>query len=513
MKTIRNVFNNIKSLTGLLSLLLLTSCSDFLERSPQGQFTEDDNPNALVNGKIYNVYTMMRNFNITAGTPAFAIQCFRSEDSEKGSEPSDGADIAQMYDDFFYTPTNGQLTAYWSQNYAIIYQCNDILTDIADRETAGQTEAEDLINKGEASFFRAYCYFNLVRAFGEVPLVTYKINDASEANIPKTTAEDIYKQIDEDLKTAEDALPETWSIDYTGRLTWGAARSLHARTYMMRNDWDNMYTASTDVISSGLYNLNTPYDKIFTDEGENNSGSIFELQCTATAALPESDIIGSQFAQVQGVRGAGQWNLGWGFHMGTKLMGEAFEPGDPRKDATLLYFRHSDDDPITPENTNKPYGESPVSPAMGAYFNKKAYTDPALRKEFTNFGFWVNIRIIRYADVVLMAAESANEKGLTGEALGYLEQVRARARGDNKNVLPKITTTNQTELRDAIRHERRVELGLEFDRFYDLVRWGIAKEVLHAAGKTNYQDKNALLPLPQSEIDKSKGVLVQNPNY
>lgn len=286
--------------------LFLGSCSDFLDRSPQGQFTEDDNPNALVNGKIYNVYTMMRNYNVTAGPPAFAIHCFRSEDSEKGSIASDGSDVAEMYDDFVYTPTNGLLGAYWGQNYAIIYQCNEILDAIAEKETAGQTETEDIINKGEASFFRAYCYFNLVRAFGEVPLVTYKINDASEANIPKTSADKIYEQIDKDLKTAEESLPETWSSEYTGRLTWGAARSLHARTYMMRNDWNNMYTASTDVIKKGLYNLKTPYNEIFTDDGENNGGSIFELQCTATAALPQSDVIGSQFCEVQGVRGAGQ---------------------------------------------------------------------------------------------------------------------------------------------------------------------------------------------------------------
>lgn len=390
--------------------LFLGSCSDFLDRSPQGQFTEDDNPNALVNGKIYNVYTMMRNYNVTAGPPAFAIHCFRSEDSEKGSIASDGSDVAEMYDDFVYTPTNGLLGAYWGQNYAIIYQCNEILDAIAEKETAGQTETEDIINKGEASFFRAYCYFNLVRAFGEVPLVTYKINDASEANIPKTTADKIYEQIDKDLKTAEESLPETWSSEYTGRLTWGAARSLHARTYMMRNDWNNMYTASTDVIKKGLYNLKTPYNEIFTDDGENNGGSIFELQCTATAALPQSTVIGSQFCEVQGVRGAGQWDLGWGWHMATEYMAQAYEQGDPRKNSTLLYFRHSDSDPITPENTNEPYGESPVSPAMGAYFNKKAYTDPALRKEYTNKGFWVNIRLIRYADVLLMGAESANEK-------------------------------------------------------------------------------------------------------
>ena len=118
------------SLSLALGAMTLTSCNDFLDRSPQGQFTEDDDPNALVNGKIYNVYTMMRNFNITAGTPAFAIHSFRSEDAEKGSISSDGSDIAEMYDDFIYTPTNGLLGGYWSQNYAIIFQCNDILTSI-----------------------------------------------------------------------------------------------------------------------------------------------------------------------------------------------------------------------------------------------------------------------------------------------------------------------------------------------------------------------------------------------
>ena len=101
--------------------LFLSSCSDFLDRSPQGQFTEDDNPNALVNGKIYNVYTMMRSFDVTSGTPAFAIHSFRSEDAEKGSLASDGSDVAEMYDDFIYTPSNGQLGAYWGKNYAIIY--------------------------------------------------------------------------------------------------------------------------------------------------------------------------------------------------------------------------------------------------------------------------------------------------------------------------------------------------------------------------------------------------------
>ncbi len=490
--------------------LVFTGCSDFLDRSPLGQFTEDDAPGGGLEGQIFGIYKEMRSYNITAGIPAFAVHHMRSEDSEKGSSADDGPDMAAMYDNFFYVTNQGSLNAYWSHNYTIIYQCNSVIDAI---DSNGLDDTNSQRNKGEALFFRAYCYFNLVRAFGEVPLVVDKIEDAAEVNVPKTTVENIYKRIDEDLATAVELLPREWTAEYIGRLTWGAARSLQARTFMMRNDWPNMYTAATEVMNSGLYDLNTPYDKIWTDEGENSSESVFELQCASTAAMPADLSIGSQFCEVQGVRGAGDWNLGWGWHMATKEMGEAYEPGDPRKDATLLYFRKSEDEPITPENTNKPYGESPVSNGSGAYYNKKAYTDPAKRLEFTRGGFWVNIRLIRFADVVLMVAESANELGKTGEANSALEMVRARARGGDNTILPKVESTDQSVLRDAIRHERRVELGLEPDRFYDLVRWGIAKEVLHAAGKTNYQDKHKYFPIPQDQIDKSKGVLVQNPDY
>ncbi|WP_071147405.1 RagB/SusD family nutrient uptake outer membrane protein [Bacteroides ihuae] len=501
----------ILSIIATSLVLTFTGCSDFLDRSPLGQTTADDAPGGSLQGRVFSVYSMMRSYNITAGIPAFAIHNFRSEDSEKGSSASDGADQAAMFDDFAYTASNGVLGAYWNQNYTIIHQCNSVLHTIETVELSDTLNTN--INKGEVSFFRAYAYFNLVRAFGEVPLITFNITETSQANIPKTSISEIYKQIDADLAEAERRLPREWPAEYKGRLTWGAARALHARAYMMRSDWTNMHAAATDVMNSGLYDLNTPYDKIFTDEGENSSESVFELQCLATASLPNSSSIGSQFSEVQGVRGSGRWNLGWGWHMATTEMGKAFEAGDPRKDATLLYFRKSEADPITEANTNKPYGESPVSSADGAYFNKKAYTDPAQRATFSNAGYWVNIRLIRYADVVLMAAEASNELGRPSEALIDLEMVRFRARSGNADILPKVTTTDQNELRNAIRHERRVELGLEPDRFYDLVRWGIAADVLHAAGKTNYQDKNKYLPLPQTEVDKSKGVLVQNPEY
>ena len=167
-------------IAGTLTTFALTSCNDFLDRDPLGQFTEDDAPNALIGGKMYNVYYLMRSYNITAGIPAFMIHMVRSEDSEKGSDAGDGADQAAMWDDFQYTASNGTLSAYWGQNYKIIYQCNEILDDL--ENSGNKDDLENVRTKGEALFFRAYCYFNLVRAWGEVPLVTFKVKEASDAN-------------------------------------------------------------------------------------------------------------------------------------------------------------------------------------------------------------------------------------------------------------------------------------------------------------------------------------------
>ncbi len=483
----------------------MAGCNDFLDRRPEGEYPKDSEES--LPSRVVGIYGLMRSYNITAGIPAFAVHMFRSEDSEKGSTANDGSDNALFWDDFEYNATNGILGTYWNHNYSIINKCNDIIAVI---KKINKPEYDIL--EAELKFFRAYCYFNLVRAWGDVPKIDFAADDVDKVNIPKNSAAEIYQLIDEDLTFATANLPTVRADEYWGRLTWGAARSLHARTYMMRNDWANMLAASKEVINSGIYNLNTPVDQVFTDAGENCGESIFELQCMSTTANPASTDFGSQFCQVQGVRGSGEWNLGWGWHMGTTEVAKAFETGDPRKDASLLYFRKPGE-PQTEANTNKPYGESPISSAMGAYYNKKAYTNPAMRAQYTKEGFWVNIRIIRYPDVILMAAEGANETGDTENALKYLELVRAHARGASTTILPKVTTHDQVELRTAIQRERRAELALEPDRFYDLVRWGTAKAVLHAAGKTKYEDKHALLPIPQTEIDKSNGVLKQNPNY
>lgn len=514
----KTLYNSLKFAVAAAALLTVASCSDLLDQRPQGQWTIDDIEGGAYFSQTVALYAAARHYNITAGIPAFAIHLYRSEDSRKGSTKTDGAEHSPMYDGYQYSAANGLLDPYWTQNYSIIHSANTIIDGLAAAQEAGETLGEAELYCGmEAHFFRAWCYFNLVRAFGEVPLIDFAISSSDEANLPKSSVSEIYALIDADLSEAE-GLPLTWESKYVGRITRGAAYAMHAKAYAQRSLWSQTYSAAKMVIDSKVYDLNTSFDKIFREEGENSSESVWELQCTATSALPASTDIGSQFCQVQGCRGSGTSNLGWGWHMAEESIVDIFEEGDPRRDETLLYFSTPSKPwpDIAPETGNAPFNEFLVSQddLDGAFYNKKAYCSPTLRSLYgSNDGFWYNIRMIRYADVVLLAAEAACELGgdaMTAEALDYLEQVRARARGTNSNVLPKVTTTDKKELREAIHHERHVELALEFDRFYDLVRWGEAEEVL---GTLGYTDKNKYLPIPQSEIDSSNGVLEQNPDY
>jgi hypothetical protein len=431
-----------------------------------------------------------------------AVHSIRSDDADKGSSVNDAADAENYFDNFQYTKDIWLLNDYWGDHYKLIGLANNVISDI---DSAKKTDAPTLINRAEAKFLRAYAYFDLVRAFGEVPKIDFKVTNAAQANIKKSTVPEIYALIDADLQDAVTYLPLSWESKYIGRVTKGAANGLLAKAYLYRQNWSAALAAAKAVINSGQYNLNTPFNKIFTEEGENSTESVFEIQALKT----RTQDFGIQYATVQGVRGAGAMDLGWGWNTPSQNLATSFETGDPRKDATLLYSGQ----------VNQPYGE--LIPAATAdvprpFWNKKVYSNPAYRTandDKQSRGY--NLRIIRYADILLMAAEAANEIGgaqNTTDALNYLEMVRARARGGNNAILPKVTTTNQVQLRDAIRKERRAELAMENDRFYDLVRWGIAKDVFLALGK-NYQDKNRYLPIPQPEVDKSAGVLKQNPDY
>lgn len=486
----------------IMALLVISSCKkDFLDRRPLGRYIDTDVPAGSFDSKVFATYALLR-ANGYNGIQYLAIHSFRADESEKGSSETDGANHGLMYDDFQYDKSNGLIQEYWTHHYATIISANDVIYTI---DSLQLNDPPTLVNKAEAKFLRAYTYFNLVRTFGQVPLIDFKIYDAAQVNKPKATVDQIFALIDADLQEASAILPQSWDPQYSGRLTKGAAMTLHAKTYLWRKNWGAALSAAKSVIALNQYSLMSDYGRQFRNEGENGSESIFEIQAFYTTTQD----LGIAYSNHQGVRGAGAWDLGWGWNTPTTQLVNEFEAGDPRKGATILYSGQTD--PLYSE-TVPPF---PTVPRL--YWNKKVYTNPADRiSTNSRFGRWMNHRILRYADVLLMAAEAATELGGAAninDALGWLEMVRARARGSSSSILPKVTTTDQVALRDAIRHERMVEFGMEEQRFYDLVRWGIDVTVLPAAGKTAYQAKHRLLPIPQAEIDKSGGVLIQNPDY
>ncbi len=497
MRKINNTY--IKTLTTAVIVSLFASCgTDWLDIKPKGRFTEDDLPAGSLEGQVFAAYAGLRSEG-TSGLPYIAAHNIRADDAIVGSSPGDFAAASPIYDDFNYPLTHWLTNNYWTDHYALINLTNNVMAAADSIETVTEVTA---LNVGEAKFLRAWAYFNLVRTFGEVPLINFRIIDQASANVPKSTVAEIYELIDADLREAIAVLPETWD-NFPGRATRGSALAVQTKTFMARQRYSDALTSSTQIINSGVYDLSVPYNMIFREESENSKESIFEIQ----ALFDGVQDFGITYANRQGVRGSGELDLGWGWNVPNERLANAFEEGDPRKDATLLYSGQ----------TNTPYGEILPSNLPRPYWNKKVYTNPALRRQYgSRSGNWFNFRVIRYADIVLLAAEAANEIG--GEAnniiaLNYLEQVRSRARGNNVSILPRVTTVDQGELRSAIRHERQVELGMENERFFDLVRWGIDVETLHAAGHTNYQLRNRYFPIPQPEIDRSAGVLIQNPNY
>jgi starch-binding outer membrane protein, SusD/RagB family len=498
-------------ISALLPVMLLMTglagCSKFLDRKPLGVGTEDDIVQGGVEGKVFALYGELRKSGVS-GFPTIGLHNIRSDDALKGSTPGDESALTAIFDEFKYDPSYGQVATYWDDHFAFITRCNDVIHDV---DSLGLTDPASLQNRAEATFLRAFAYFDMVRNFGSVPKVDFKVYQPSDINVPKVPVQDIYALIDADLDFASANLPPEWEARFIGRSTKGAADGLKAKALLYRKDWAGALAKAEDVINSQKYTLIDPYYRLFKEDGENSKESIFEIQMYVNAN--GSVNLGNNYNQAQGVRGAGEWNLGWGFNQPTQSLVNSYELNDPRREATVLFSGQSDGGTGTGGyNRTLPQSDQP-------YWNKKVYTDPARRALITNtagdpqFSYWLNIPKLRYADVLLMAAEAANELGgpaNTTKALDYLEQVRARARQGNNAILPKIEITDQAQLREAIYRERRAELAMEGERFFDLVRWGRAINIL---GPLGYQERNKYYPIPQGAIDKSGGTLVQNPDY
>ncbi len=505
----------IQTITFSAIMLLVVGCKKLLDTQRQGEYTADNYPYPGGSGPydqfVFSAYNDLRSYSVHVDAFIVATS-IRSDDADKGSTPADGgASVAEM-ENFPVTPANSRCNSLWTGYYGLINKCNSTIINIDTLTSINATEAIKLQTKAEARFMRGYAYFMLVRFFGNVPIIdTIYADVTAQPIVPQSTPAQVYAFIEDDLTFAAAHLPASWDRSkFPGRLTNGAASGILAKVYLTQRKWAQAATAAKLVMSSGQYDLSVPYQQIFREDGENTKESVFEVQATATPSITQN--LGIQYASIQGVRGTNEWNLGWGWNVPSDVLEAAYEPGDPRKARTILYSS-------TDTGQNRTiYGEvMPIYPSgvPNPRYNHKVLSNPSLRNSISRGSWWMNVRILRYADVVLMYAEAENELGNTEEALNAVNSVRARARlGAAAGVLPDISTNDQTQLREDIRHERRIELAMEHERFFDIVRWGVAQQMMHAAGKTNFlNSRDVLLPIPQNQIDLSRGVLVQNNGY
>ena len=512
----KNLTPVLLSMMAIVMLYLFAGCSkNFLDTNRQGGYDADNYPYPGGSGPydqfIFGAYNELRSFNVHSQSFITATS-IRSDDADKGSTPADGGSNAIDMDNFPVTPSNGFCNTLWLGYYSLINKCNSTIKEVNTNTLIVAPDAIKNQTIAEAKFMRGYAYFMMVRLFGRVPLIdSLFTNPATQNNVPQSSAAQLYAFIESDLTFAAANLPLSWdAATFPGRLTSGAANSLLAKVYLTQQKWQLAMDAANVVMASGQYNLSTSFDKIFREEGENSKESVFEVQATANASFPTTN--GVQYAQIQGIRGSGSFDMGWGWNSPSTYLEAAYETNDPRKARTILYTSTA----TTVYQTI--YGENLPVGLPNPRYNNKVYTNPAIRSSVGNrFGYWMNVRILRYADVVLMYAEAANEVGGAANiaaAKTALNSVRLRARNGIAGILPDVTTTDQATLRDAIRKERRVELAMEHDRFFDLVRWGIAAATLNASGKPNFSNsRDVLLPIPQAQIDLSAGVLTQNPGY
>jgi hypothetical protein len=475
-------------------VLLLPACKkSFLDVPPQGQqpsqqFWKTQND---ATQSVNALYANLRSWEMVAFAP-IAIESMGSDESEKGSSPGD-ASFHNNFDNFTHTSTEGQVNDFWLGQYRSVNLANQILENVPGITMDATLQARYL---AEAKFIRAYNYFRLVRAYGDVPLRLTLPKDANEYNLPRSPKADVYAAIEKDLTEAAAVLPQTYGPTDIGRATKGAALALHAKVAMYQKKWADVLAKTNQVMGMG-YSLFPSFEGTFRIPNENNSESIFEIQAQKLPSIPGAS--NSQYSQVQGVRGI-NWG-GWGFHVPTQALVDSFEANDPRKEATIIFRGET-----TPQGDFVPVsGDNPR-------YNQKSYVPSTYWQSGFTEGADQNIRVIRYAEVLLMNAEAANELGNQTQAKSSLNAVRARARaGAPAGTLPDVTTNDQAQLRAAIWHERHVELAMEFDRFFDVIRQGRGLQVFGVKGfKAN---KNELMPIPQNQIDLSAGVLTQNPGY
>lgn len=499
---------NKNKIFGLIILLaIFTGCKKWVDFDPHDEYaiTEAD---YLKSASDYNTMAVSCYSPLQWLNQVVVVGDVASDNAVAGGENASDVVNIQQLDDYTTTTNNGHLEEIWKVAYEGINRTN-YLVQYKDKNIAGETidfTGKDALY-GEIYFIRAYHYFTLVRFFGDVVLFTdRKLGVADFGKLQRSPKADVYKQIEADLNAAIAALPPTQV--QKGRITKFAAQALLGKVLLYENKFDAAAAMLENVVN-GPFSLVTDFGSIFLLAGENGPESVFEIQYSNASPYYNwggaTRGQGNYAAQQCGVRGlsgtaAMPYAAGWSTNLPTQDLANAYAAGDKRKDATVFDVEAYK---VANPALNVSYQVAPYK-NTGLY-NKKYLPMKGQTSGQVELNYENNQRIIRYAEVLLMAAEALNRSTSPNDtkALGYLNQVRRRAFGDN---LHDITATG-TSLKQAIWDERRLELGMEGDRFFDLVRTGQA-----AAKITGFVvGKNEVFPIPQKEIDISG--ITQNPNW
>lgn len=474
---------------------LSISCSDnFADRDPVYSIDSENyfNSKADYDNALVAAYDMLHSsyINVMLGEIA-------SDNTLSGGESATDVIGIQQVDEMTHTPQNGNLKDLWNWMFAGLNRANYILEFKDKTDFSGKNQVI-----AEARFLRAYYQFELVKWFGGIPMkgdARFKLND--EKTIPRSSAAAVYASIELDLQYAVDNLSPVAA--QKGRATKGAAQALLGKVYLYQNKFAESAAVLEGLITSNTYSLVSNYNSIFENAGENNAESVFEVQYTDAEGASFDCLQCSEGNVAVGFNGIRNYagplfDSGYSFNVPTQEAYNAYETGDSRRDVAILNI-------VTWAASN-----SGVSYGTGykhtGFFNRKYIP----RQGDANVGDQNltnpnNYRSIRYADVLLMAAEANSRSGNNTKGQEYLNKVRDRAFGDTNH---RITVTGQA-LTDFIWNERRVELLGEGHRFFDLVRTG--KAVGKITGFT--ANKNEVFPIPFEEIQFSNGNWQQNPGY
>ena len=467
---------------GLLTLLLLGSCQDILQEDPKGLmagesfWTSDGNAVGAING----IYARPLQNGIGGLDWAFWME-------------TSGLDYGVVGDNAFnmgtWLPTNGNFSLLWSQSYSCIARANWALANLPTAQVEAGLKRR---LEGETLFLRAMHYFNLVRSFGDVPLVLTPTVGTEDVNVARSPSADVYAAIVNDLTKAIDLLPlkSGYAAVDKGRATKGAAQGLLAKVYLTLKNWQKARELTSAVIQSNEYRLEARYANVWLPANDNGPEWLFSYQSAGTNTTSHQTAIWAFPLELNNIDG---FSVGFGNLLVSPRLLALFNPNDDRLKTTIW------SEYTTNAGRLIKFGRGAAS---------KKYYDVSWN---TNYRFTrVNYPVLRYSDILLMHAEAENElNGPTAEAFARLNQVRGR-------VGLSALTTNELPTKDAflteVLDERRREFFNENQRYFDLKRRDLFLAVARTHPRSQHTDNAILFPIPQSEIDINPN-LKQNPGY